>query len=251
MTMPNSVVAITARLVPSLLGLAALVWAATTLPPFWMSAPVEGLARRVVTGEPFRSDVLTGAVSVFVQDPGLRPATASQAEAVVRIRIAERGLSSDAAVDARLAEAAAAVDGALAQAPSAAYLWLARYWLATARYGVDIDHLPDLVRSYRLAPREGWIAIPRHPLALAVFAELDPATQQRVVEEFAGLVSAQMIREAAGHLAGLGWPIRDRLLASLTEVDLAPKQALIKAMRAEGLRIELPGVPEQEERPWR
>ncbi|MBI5128465.1 MAG: hypothetical protein HZA66_03400 [Rhodopseudomonas palustris] len=241
------------RLVTGLCGVAAAAWAALLLPGVWNAAPVESAARRILAGDSFKRDATAGLVEQLARAPlpALRPASLTRAEAVLQLNLAERALATEADAEPRLAAAAAAIDAALAQAPTDAYLWAARYALATSRLGADPAHLPDLVRSYQLGPREGWIALLRHPRGLAVFAQLDPATQQRVVAEFAGLVSAQLTRDAVLALAGLGWPIRDRLLAGLAEVDLEPKQALVKAMRREGVRIEVPGVPEQEERPWR
>lgn len=256
MATPNSGsrgLATAARLTAVALGLAALAWTASVLPLVWGSAAAESFASRFIAGDSFREEALAAAITG--RDAAWRwpRPGALRAEAVLRLALADHPLvrTDLAASDARLAETTDATNDALALAPADAYLWLIRYWVADARHGFDPARLHDLATSYVFGPREGWIAIRRNLLGLVLFPRLDGATQQRVVTEFAGMVESNLIAEAAGNLAGPGWTIREPLLASLQEVKLEPKQALQKRLRSEGIRIEVPGVPEQEERPWR
>jgi hypothetical protein len=241
------------RLLAAVFGLAALAWAAIVLPQVWGAASAESLARRFIGGDSFREEAMTEAITTATAAARWPLPAAQRAEAVLRLSLAERALARTdvAASDARLAQTATAVDAALTLAPADAYLWLLRYWLAETRDGFNPAQLKDLAASYELGPREGWIAIRRNALALRRFTRLDDAAQQRVVAEFAGMVASELVAEAGRNLAGPGWPIRERLLAGLADVDLVPKQALVKLLRNDGVRIEVPGMPEREERPWR
>lgn len=209
MAIPNSDRSAAARLglVTALCGLAAAAWIALLLQGIWSAGLVENAASRIVSGDRFKRDAPDGVVEDLARAPQQVCWSPSRAEAVRQLNLAERAFATEAEAELGLA-AAAAIDVAPVRRPSMPIGGAARFALATSRLGADPTLLPELVGSYQLGPREGWIALLRHPRALAVFAQLDPATQQRVVEEFAGLVSAQLTRDAVLALGGLGWPIR-------------------------------------------
>ena len=83
-----------------------------------------------------------------------------------------------------------------------------------------------------------------------MFPSLDAGTQRIPWSPNSGMVDASLLDDAKFNLTGIGWAQRDRLLASLDHVDIAPKQALARALRSDGIKVGIPGV-EADERPWR
>ena len=106
-----------------------------------------------------------------------------------------------------------------------------------------------LEQSYSTGPREGWIALRRNRLALAAFQMLNERMQDSVTAEFAGMVDSYFIGEAADNLQRAGWPQRERLLASLGDVDIMSRELFAKWLERNGVKVVVPGV-KSNERPW-
>jgi hypothetical protein len=243
------------RILTGALGLAALGWSALALASFQATAPFEGQARQIIAGEAFRDDAVDQAAATLdgLAAVGLDPPARWRAAAILRLRLVESALdrADPAALDARMAALRGALHAAMQASPADPLLWLTLYWLDNTQNGFRPDNLATLAMSYAQGPREGWIALRRNRLALAVFPGLDGVTQGQMIDEFAGMVDARLTAEAADNLTGPGWPIRDRLVARLAGGDPAAKQALARALRGQGIALAIPGVAETGERPWR
>jgi hypothetical protein len=236
-------------------GMAALCWALYCAPIFRASALFEGIARQVIAAEVFPDDALLRMLEIREAFPkwysissGLERSTS-----IVRLRLVESALErvNVAPLDVRMAALRSTLHDAFAINPADSFLWLTLYWLDNTQRGFSLDNLAGLVFSYTLGPREGWIAIRRNRLALPIFSQLDDSTRDLVVAEFAIMVAARMIVETAANLAGPGWPIRERLVARLVDVDTATREALARYLYGQGIRLSMPGIPEAGERPWR
>ncbi len=105
--------------------------------------------------------------------------------------------------------------------------------------------------SYHLAPREGWVALRRSPYVLAIFNELPADLQGMATSEFTSIVASGFIGEAVKILEGSGWPSRNKLLASIEKLPINVKTTFAKALRERGLPVRVPGVDDEEFRPWR
>ncbi|MGY4472357.1 hypothetical protein ACVWWK_008066 [Bradyrhizobium sp. LB9.1b] len=116
----------------------------------------------------------------------------------------------------------------LAINPTDSFLWLLLYSVSLTRSGFDPGNISLLEQSYSLGPNEGWVALRRNRLALAIFPILSNATQRMVVSEFAGLVDARFVEDAAVNLTGVGWTHRATLVAGLERVAFANREALAK-----------------------
>lgn len=243
------------RIVTGLLGAIALCWAVLAAQSSRASAPYEDLARQITAGAAFADDVLLGAAGdrIALTPPRIVNATRQRAAAILRLRLLESALDrgDPAALDARMAALRSALHDAFAANPADPFLWLTQYWLDTTQLGSASDNLAFLAASYAFGPREGWIALRRDRLGLTMFARLDAPTQQLVVSEFSAMVDARFTVEAADNLAGPGWPIRDRLVASVAEADPGAKQALARYLYSQGIALAIPGVLDVGERPWR
>ena len=130
----------------------------------------------------------------------------------------------------------------LAIKPTESFFWLMLYSLLVTRNGFDQEAIRFLDRSYLLGPNEGWIALRRNRLALAVFPMLGVSTQQLVVSEFAGLVDSGFVEDAAINLTAVGWKYRAALLAGLSRTKKTSREALAKRLARENVSVDIPGI---------
>jgi hypothetical protein len=63
--------------------------------------------------------------------------------------------------------------------------------------------------SYLMGPNEGWIALKRKVLALAVFERLPLDVAKMAIRELATLLSSGFVREPVGIFTGPAWRLRD------------------------------------------
>ncbi|MDA9516555.1 hypothetical protein XI04_26365 [Bradyrhizobium sp. CCBAU 11430] len=182
---------------------------------------------------------------------GLSPPKLFQASALVRLRLAELAMArrSSEEADAEIAAAERKLVEGFSVNPTDSFLWLMLYSVQTSRNGFDPKTVPHLERSYLAGPHEGWIALRRNQLALAVFPLLSEVAQARVVDEFAEMVDADFWNDTEANLTGIGWAHRDRLLAGLQRVDLVSREAFARMLFRDGYDVPVPGV-KPKERPW-
>jgi len=237
-----------------LLGLATLLWFSAVLPSFLLTAPAREAFARIVANERFKPGALDSVLArmqAFPHPSFLQPEF-FEAEALVSLRTAEEAMQrrTSEKADYEVEAAADKLKSALLVSPTDSFLWLMLYSAETARKGFDKKQLAYLERSYVAGLYEGWVSIRRNRLGLAVFPLLGSKTQDMVVSEFAELVDAEFIEDSVTSLIGVGWTNRDRLLFSLTAVDIASRQAFAKRLAAEGIKLKVPGM-DADERPWR
>ena len=136
-------------------------------------------------------------------------------------------------------------------APSDPYQWLVLFWLNNTRSGFKSEHLHYLQTSYALGPQEGWIAIKRNRLTLAVFPSLSADLKEMAISEFVGLVRSQLYAEAVDILAGPGWQTRLILLGRLKELKEPDRRTLAKLLDDRNLDdVPVPGTEQQPRRAW-
>ncbi|MBR1292474.1 hypothetical protein [Bradyrhizobium ottawaense] len=235
-------------------GLSCVLWSLVIGPSFWEMVPARDAATRIIADERFKpgtlADVLRrieAKLELELSQPEL-----AWARALIQLRIAEEAMARKGSeeADGQIFKAEESVQAALAVSPSDSFLWVLLYSVQATRNGFAPQSVRYLGQSYVAGPLEGWISMRRNRLALAVFPILNGTTQTAVIAEFAKMVDADFIEDAALNLTGKGWQQREQLLAALGSVDLASKQALYKRLAIEGMRLSVPGVVE-DERPWR
>ena len=242
-----------ARLFLSLLALSSATWAAFFLYNADPSVQMNNVANGILSGAGFKqyplseTAILTSAEGRAVCNP-----LEVRAAAIIRLRLFET--ATDAAdthlAGRRLKALRSSVNAALGCAPTDGLLWFVEYWSAVNQGGAVNDHLEELRRSYVFAPFEGWIAL-RSPYVLAVYDNLPADLQEMVRKEFVAIVATGLIRDAVRILKGPGWRFRNELMSGLTKVRLDLRLRLDRALRAEDLIVEIPGVEPREFRPWR
>lgn len=236
-----------------LVGLLSLCWSLTALPSFNRSTTARDLKDRIVAGEHFKPGVLRSMLTRLdaVPAPLIKQPEIASTAALVNLRIAEeaaRGGGSDE-VDRQVETADHQLIQALSTNPSEAFLWLLLYSVETARSGFDPKVVQFLEASYLTGPHEGWIAVRRNRIALAIFPMLRERTQRSVTSEFSELVDSDFTEVAVTNLIATGWAQREGLLNSLQTTDATSKASFVKRLRSEGINLSVPGV-EYNERPW-
>ncbi|WP_129590829.1 hypothetical protein [Bradyrhizobium shewense] len=236
------------------LGLLGVFWSLTALPSFWRSTPARDITARIIADERFKPGALNQMLARIEADPAppIQQSQLSLADVLVRLRTAEEAMQRKTSEEAdREVEAAERkLIAALHVSPTESLLWLMLYSVETTRNGFDPKTVSYLDRSYLAGPHEGWIALRRNRLSLAIFPVLGDWTRQAAVSEFSEMVDADFVEEAASNLMGVGWTQRESLLAALRDVDVSSKTSLLKRLQADGINVNIPGI-ERNERPWR
>lgn len=242
------------RLALVLLGAASLWWSATVLPTVRSAGLARELTKRILADDRFRSDALSLAKAHIENEPkhGVATSVLSRAQALVQLKAADNTMQRQDSnqADQETAIAEEKLKLSLALNPTDSFLWLMLYSVEVRRSGFDPGKLARLDQSYEAGPREGWIALHRNRVTLAIFSMLNDALQEKAVSEFAAMVDSGFIKEAAFNLTGAGWVQQDRLLASLSQVDIVSREAFAKRLARDGVRVSVPGV-EVDERWWR
>jgi hypothetical protein len=243
-----------ARLFAVALGLSALAWGTATFPTFWTQISIERTANAILDRETFKPhslEPLLPAVDQIERSNYCRP-EALHSTAIVRLRLAEEAITNADrdAIDARFTALQDAIHRSLACSPSDPFFWMILAWLDQLREGFRPEQLTYLRLSYELGPYEGWIAHRRITLALSMFERLPPDLSEGVVREFAGMVQSYLYQDAISIVTGPGWPIHDRLLASLKDVDVHQREELAKELYSAGYDLAVPGIVPGVPRPW-
>ena len=240
------------RISTTIFAAAALSWAIAVAPNFWSEAAIAQAAKQIIAGETYNPAILNRLDAALQSGEVLRPAILSKA-AIIRLRRSEDVIASGdvQAINANLTDLGRYIDDALANTPADSFLWLARFWLENGRNGVNAKDLSDLKMSYALGRNEGWIAIKRSRVVMAVYPKLPPDLAEASVSEFVGLVRSGLYIDAADILTGPGWPIRDRLMARLGGVSESNRLAFAKLLYDRNVdSVSVPGIDPRPQRPW-
>jgi hypothetical protein len=246
---------ILARLFTLAIGAAAIGWTIVVMPKFRASQPIADVAAHIIAGETYKPDVLQAFAAGLGNSRAseLRPSVLGKV-AIVRLRQAENAIAigDRPIVDTRFTVLGQAIDEALSNAPYDPFLWLVLFSLDNTRSGFSPAHLRYLQMSYALGPNEGWIAIKRNRIAMAVFSALPPDLAEAAISEFVGLVRSHFYSDAADIVAGPARPIRALLFARLRDIKEADRQAFAKLLYDRGLDdVPVPGIGPPPQRPWR
>jgi hypothetical protein len=232
----------------------AIIWALTTLPLFWRSAPLEQIAVNIVGQVAYNPEKLADllpAINGPEQAARCEP-RALHNSAIIRLRQMEDSFRPDqvAYLDGRIDAVDKAIRRSLECSPADPFLWLVLFSVQSARNGFRSEYLGLISASYRLGPREGWIAVQRNRVVMAIFPMLPPDLAELAVGEFVELVANRLYGPSADVLLGPGWSIRDQLLSRLGGVAERERREFADELRARGSELHVPGVAPSGTRPW-
>ena len=239
------------RVLSAACGICAIAWATSAILVYSAEARFASAAQYILSGVKYNSkqlDELRRELNA-TSASSLQPAALGNI-ATIRLRLMEAELSSGNAA-AGLDDLATAVVAALSANPTNSFLWLTEYWVQNLRTGGNASDLNFLRMSYLLGPNEGWIAIRRNPVALSAFPSLPADLAEQVLAEFTGLVRSGFSSEAADILAGAGWPIHEKLLAGLAQVEVGERRRFARALESKDLDgVAVPGMEERHRGPF-
>ena len=188
------------RTVTCALGAVAAIWALYVFPIDWQQAGIARVAAHIIDGEAFKEGALSTlapAHDVVRNEKWDRP-SALRNIAIIRLRTLEEAISKgdQKSIDGLMQTLHAAISESLANSPADPFLWSVLFWLENAGYGFSKAHLKYLRMSYATGPNEGWVAIKRNRLALAIFPELTPQLKEDAIAEFSRLVDSAYFSQA-------------------------------------------------------
>lgn len=232
----------------------AIAWSSFSAPIFWRQSPFFEIKRHIIAGDTFKPDALVpfkAAMNDLGSGKWLRPSVLGAA-AVVDLRLLETAMASGETkgLDGLMGETDRLIRLSLSNSAADPFLWTVLYWLENTKDGFERSRFAFLDMSYRWGPNEGWVAIRRNRLAVAMYSSLPAGLAVDAVGEFGRLVSSNYFDAAFEILSGPGWPVREVLLAALGNVDQDRREAFSKFVYRKGLDVQVPGVVRPEWRPW-
>jgi hypothetical protein len=237
---------IAARTATISLGLAALGWGWFVAPLVWQQTSMSQLSRKIIGGELYPSIVLTEFAEQAERDQrrDICQPVARRTLAVIRLRLAEEAFagSDDGKVRQAQSALARALGSALGCTPTDAFLWLTLFWTQNNARGLQEDNFEALRMSYRFGPNEGWLAIRRNRMAVAIFPALPEDLKKQALDEFGQLVKSDFITDAADIITGPGRPISDLLLSRLDGIDVQKLRFLGRLLDGKGFDAKIPGL---------
>jgi hypothetical protein len=243
-----------ARFFLGLTALSSAGWALVFLANSDHSVQLNDIANRIMSGDAFQKNPVPGADRLLAtaEDRAVCNPLEMRGAAIIRLRLFEDAInaSDTRLADQRLKSLRSSADLALGCVPTEGFLWFIRYLSAIKGGDSAGDHFEELRMSYVLSPFEGWIALRRSPYALAIYDTLPTDLKEMALNELVAIVASGFISDAVRILQGPGWAIRDQLLPRLEKVRLNIRLQLDKALRAQGMTIDIPGVEAKEFRPW-
>jgi hypothetical protein len=237
-----------------LLGCLAVAWGVGAMRLARGQSGLQDLASRIVDGEPYKLETILARLPQIeaVEASPICRASALHSVAVIRLRLVEEVMAAGRRdmIDDALERLHDTLRASLSCSPADPFLWLALFWVENTRNGFSADHFKYLRLSYRLGPNEGWIALKRAHVALALLQALPDDLRERTIGEFVKLVDDQLYAQAAAILTGPGWPVRDLLLARLVSSAQRDREGFARVLKVKGYDVQVPGVVDRE-RPYR
>jgi hypothetical protein len=235
------------RLVIAVAGGCSIAWALSAYPSLRHETAFAAAAQHILSGEQYSAEQLNGLRSQLGASSAisLRPSALNDI-AVIRLRSVEADLALGQASAADLDTLQRSIDVTLNYNPARSFVWLADYWLQRLRSDSGRADSGLLRMSYQTGPNEAWIAIKRNPVGLAVFPSLPEELKGSVIAEFAGLVRSWLYQDAANILAGPGWPVRERLLNGLAQLDEDHRSQFARTLETRDIEdVVVPGVEQR------
>lgn len=237
-----------------LLGLGAVVWGGLELPVFWQQAAVHHVAFAILGGQTFKRSLLVDEArrAAAERSSFCNPTVLSDAT-VIRLALMDdaRASKDKSLVASAYRPLYDATLIALSCAPTDSFAWLTLFWLDLINHGLTPANVGYLRMSYAVGPNEGWIALRRSRLAIALLPRLPPDLADDATDEFVKLVDSEAGNaETAAIFAHAAPVVQGRLAAALKSAKPGPRQIFADTLADAGLDVNIPGVQKRPPRPW-
>jgi hypothetical protein len=222
------------RFLVSLLGLAAIAWAASVFSIDRLDTDVAKMATRIVSGDRFRNEIWESIERKFGDIPkqAVKPSFLAKL-AIIHLRSVEAAAFGDnQKVQSGLRALTGLTSDALRNTPTDGFLWLTLCWISERSGEAAEDKWRFLRSSYRNSPNEGWIGLKRNSFALGRFAALPDDLAEQAILELMHLVRSGLHAEVAEIIAGPGLSVNKLLLHRLKMLD--PPDRVMLAERLSG-----------------
>lgn len=247
-------VSVVARLLVIALGLGAIAWGALLLPYFWRGAALNHVTAEIVQGQTFAVRTLVQEAQLADgEEASLCDPTRLHDAVILRLAALEKAtaVSDQSYLGSAYSHLYDATRAALACSPGDGFSWLTLFWLEVSKHGYQPTYGNYLRLSYALAPYEGWIALWRSKLAVAILDQLPDDLSVQALDEFTRLVETERLySESMAIFAAAAPAIQVRLAARLKTAKPIPRQAFARMLYDRGSDVSIPGVDATPSRPW-
>lgn len=242
------------RIFTCLLGLGGIAWGGFLFPLFWQQASLDRAASAIIQGDSFKMQRLLYDVqkAATVDRSSVCNPTASRDMVAFRLAILDDAMAmkNKALAAAAYRPLYDATRYALSCNPADSFEWLTLFWLDLTKKGFTSENAEFLRLSYALAPNEGWIAIRRSRLAIALLPKLPADLAGDAISEFVKLVdTGSLYAETAALLANAPPAVQKRLAEALSSAKPVPREIFARTLTDKGLDVDIPGV-HKPTRPW-
>jgi hypothetical protein len=233
------------RSIVFLLGLGAVTWGGLYLPLFWQQSSLEHMTSEVLLGHAFKMELLldeTRKAEATERSSFCNPTTLRDV-AILRLAVLDKAIAASdrTLIDSAYSRLNDDARSALSCSPADPFIWLTLFWLDAAKRGLGPDGARYLRLSYALGPNEGWIALRRNRLAMAVFAQLPADLANDAIDEFVKLVdTGRLYPEAAAVFAGAAPAVQSRIVERLKTANAISRQIFARALYDKGLDVNIP-----------
>jgi hypothetical protein len=229
-----------------ILGCFAVWWGVIGFQVFQQDYAIERIANQIIAGDPFKVETLARQLPIIdriTRSAYCRPA-ALRSATIIQLRMLEVAASANDRqhLNEQFKSLVNMIRSSLSCAPADPFLWLALYSLEVTENGSKPDYLKYLRMSYRLGPREAWIALKRNPLAFAAFGQLPPDLGENVINEFFALIESDLWEQAAEIFVGSAWPERELILSHLSRIADKDRRRFAAALSKHGYDLDVPGI---------
>jgi hypothetical protein len=238
-----------------LLGLGAIAWGGLVLPLFWRQAPLDAVASGLAQGNSFKIQMLLDeAQQVETSEPfSFCNPTKLHNAVVLRLAIPDDAIAAaqQTTIDSAHTSFNDLTRGALACAPTDSFGWLTLFYLGAGKSGLTPENANYLRLSYALGPNEGWIALWRVRLALALFERLPSNLSNDAIEEFVKLVdTGRLYPETAKIFASSTPAAQSRIVDELKRTNSIPRQIFARVLYERGVDLKSLNFEVPDLRPW-
>jgi hypothetical protein len=241
------------RLFVGALGLGGIAWGALLLPYFWRGGALNRVTAEIVQGHTFDLQTLVQQAQLAGDVSMCDPMRAHDG-VILRLAALERAIavSDQGYLGSAYDRMHEATRTALACSPADGFAWLTLFWLEVSKHGYQPTYANYLRLSYALAPYEGWIAIWRTKLAIAILDQLPSDVSVQALDEFGRLVETERLySESMSIFAGAPLGTQIRLAEQLKSAKPIPRQVFARMLYDRGSDVTIPGVDATPSRAWR